>query len=194
MKKCGYFFLAIVFPPTILHAGDCDATQIAEIDLAMGRTGVLADQARVSLPTDSGAVTAGYTKWFGAYSDARRDHLRFVFSQIKVTTTAGTREYFCYHDSESYCTSPYTDAWVENDQPYKIHFCASFFQLSTVDQDPLMIHELSHFLENGGADASATSADGHHCSNANSCEMLAGSDPEKSVRAANLIEFYVRDL
>jgi hypothetical protein len=167
-------------------AGACTTQQTADIDKAMGAAGDVAKRALADLPTKATDNKPNFKDYFGAFDASRLAIVKTTLSQVIATMTVAKRNYFCFADTQSFCADGHTAAWVDAKKPYDISICQRFYGLAS-EQSPLLIHELSHFLVNGGTDSTTA---GHHCKTEVDCKALAVSDPGKAVVAGYAYQLY----
>jgi hypothetical protein len=119
--------------------------QVAQDDLS--KVSGMIDRSKADLPSSllESAGKPTYTKWFGAYSDAR---VALVLGTLEKTKGAVSNVTFeCWKDTEFFCVLPAKpEAFVGKDKPYKVNLCERYFaQTKQSERSALLIHEISHF-------------------------------------------------
>lgn len=183
------FVLQVCAP--LSFAADCDAERLAFIDSAVANAAAVSKKALDDLPTTPSDNRPNYVAYFGKFEQSRKNKVSGILSAVISTANVASKDYSCFEDNESRCSGTDTHAWVTPDQPYKVAFCRRFFAAAGYQQSRIIVHEFTHFSINGGTDAKATSANGHHCKTEESCKLLATNSPDLAVVAAYAYQWYV---
>ncbi|CAG8998784.1 MAG: hypothetical protein CENE_00744 [Candidatus Celerinatantimonas neptuna] len=133
---------------------------------------------------DDGADSVRNDTWFGTYSSSRYSTVTSHF--YKINNALQNEELTLNCSCESDLQSAY--AYVYPNQPYHIHLCNAFWSADTTGTDSksgTLIHELSHFTVNGGADDIAY---GQYYA-----RQLAQSSPSKAVQNADSHEYFAEN-
>jgi peptidyl-Lys metalloendopeptidase len=124
-----------------------------------------------------------YTWWFGAFTPARGALVTNHFSQLVNDPTSEITSYDC-----STCTRAGVYAYVYPNQPLKIYLCPVFWSAPMTGTDSkagTIVHELSHFDQNGGT---RDHAYGH-----TNAHALAGSNPDLATMNADSHEYFAEN-
>jgi peptidyl-Lys metalloendopeptidase len=121
-----------------------------------------------------------FTTWFGSLTSTRRDIVTSHFSNI-LYNDFSTYTYDCT------CTEEYY-AYVYPDDFGHVYLCNLFWGAPTTGTDSkagTLIHETSHFIENGGTLDYAYGQE--------ACMALAQSDPDAAVMNADSHEYFAEN-
>lgn len=161
--------------PTFVNCSDAQQTCITD---ALGKAREGAKAAKDCLDKESEA----YTKWFGKFSEKCAKQVKDNFCKISDSLNDKSYEFTCDGDD----CEPGDFGYVYPCTPCKIYLCGGFFSADLTGTDSKMgvlIHEASHFKDNGGTDD-------HEYGCEDSCE-LAETDPEKAKDNADNYEYFV---
>ncbi|KAG8698688.1 hypothetical protein FRC09_007086 [Ceratobasidium sp. 395] len=161
----------------------CNQHQIRHISIGLGRAQEMLD--------DSYEDVSGYWhghsiphKWFGTWTQARGNRVKEVLGKIK---NRGTYEY-TFSCSECEDEDPGVVAYVYPDDFPRVTLCPEFWKpkfTTPTERGGALIHELSHFPENGGTDDIKYGEQ--------DCLHLARHHPDKAVENADSYEFFAEE-
>ncbi|KAF9467834.1 hypothetical protein BDZ94DRAFT_1376555 [Collybia nuda] len=127
------------------------------------------------------SATSRYTTWFGTYTAARHSTITSHYSLISGNT-------FSSYTFDCTCTDAGTYAYVYPDTFGRVYLCGAFWNAPLTGTDSksgTLIHESSHFTNNGGTD--------DHTYGQSSCKSLAISDPNSAVDNADSHEYFAEN-
>jgi peptidyl-Lys metalloendopeptidase len=127
------------------------------------------------------AGTPRYTTWFGTYSTARRDIVLDHFQKISSHS-------FTQYNYDCSCQDSGVYAYVYPDQFGTVYLCGAFWNAPLTGTDSkagTLVHESSHFLDNGGTQDYVYGQQG--------CKDLAVSNPDHAVGNADTHEYYTEN-
>ncbi|TFK65279.1 peptidyl-Lys metalloendopeptidase [Pluteus cervinus] len=127
------------------------------------------------------ASTTRYNSWFGAYSASNHDIVSSHFKNISSSD-------FNSFTFDCSCTEAGTYAYANLEHFGHITLCGMFWQVPTTGTDSkagTIIHESSHFFENGYTE-DYTYGQPH-------CRALAQNDPSKAVMNADSHEYFAEN-
>ncbi|KAF8963005.1 peptidyl-Lys metalloendopeptidase [Flammula alnicola] len=125
--------------------------------------------------------TTRYTTWFGTYTTARHSTVVSQFSAISSNT-------FSSYTFDCTCTDSGTYAYVYPDSFGTVYLCGAFWSAPTTGTDSkggTLIHESSHFTNNGGTQDNAYGQ--------SACKSLAISSPASAVDNADSHEYFAEN-
>ncbi|HEX8370280.1 MAG TPA: M35 family metallo-endopeptidase [Pyrinomonadaceae bacterium] len=157
----------------------CTATQQSSILTARNDAAVYASDSLSYL--NSGATSARYTTWFGAYTSSRYNTVKGNFTNIKNAMDTASMNFDCGCKKRYY-------AYVYANQPYNIYLCSVYWQAPAKGTDSkagTLIHETSHFSIVAGTDDWVYGQSG--------AKNLAISDPNKAVDNADSHEYFAEN-
>jgi len=158
----------------------CTVTQQSGVLEALQASSVMADGA-ASYLNGAPSGTPRYTKWFGAFSDARWSTAKSHYGAIKDAIDTKPVQFDCG------CKKTYY-AYVYPDSPYKIYLCKAFWAAPVSGTDSrggTLIHELSHFTAVAGTD--------DHVYGQTGAASLAASDPTQALNNADNHEYFAEN-
>lgn len=143
--------------------------------------------------------TAEYGSWFGTYEVAHAETVRANLKAIHRALGSDSLVAVCIGFRDVACEDG-TFAFILTDRPGAIHFCRPFFAMPTVEdaeakrrqditngtREGTIIHELSHFPENGN-----TSDD---CYGRDVCGEFARTSPGRAVLTADSYQYFAEDV
>ncbi|KAG8679213.1 hypothetical protein FRC09_019133, partial [Ceratobasidium sp. 395] len=124
--------------------------------------------------------TARYTTWFGTFTSARFSTVKSHYAAIGTDPTAST--YDCT------CTDSGTYAYVYPDTPGYVYLCGAFWSAPNTGTDSragTIVHEQSHFTNNGGTD--------DHVYGQTGAKNLAKSNPDQAIDNADSHEYFAEN-
>jgi peptidyl-Lys metalloendopeptidase len=124
------------------------------------------------------AGTPRYNTWFGAFSAARHATVLDHFQKISSHS-------FTQYSYDCTCKDSGVYAYVFPDQFGIVYLCGAFWNAPLTGTDSkagTLVHESSHFLDNGGTQDVVYGQSG--------CKALAISDPDHAVQNADTHEYY----
>ncbi|KAG8902137.1 hypothetical protein FRB99_004824 [Tulasnella sp. 403] len=124
--------------------------------------------------------TPRWTTWFGNFTSSSKSTIVSHFSKM-----SGDPENTMY---DCGCTDPDVYAYVYPDQPGQIYLCGYFWKAPNTGTDSkagTIIHESSHFTNNGGTEDYVYGQDG--------CKELAESDPDEAIMNADSHEYFAEN-
>ncbi|KDR79947.1 hypothetical protein GALMADRAFT_92107 [Galerina marginata CBS 339.88] len=127
------------------------------------------------------SATARYTTWFGAYTASRHATVVSQYSAIDSNT-------FSTFTFDCTCTDSGTYAYVYPEDFGTIYLCGAFWSAPTTGTDSkggTIIHESSHFTQNGGTQDNAYGQ--------SACKSLAISNPTSAVNNADSHEYFAEN-
>jgi peptidyl-Lys metalloendopeptidase len=125
--------------------------------------------------------TSRFTTWFGAYSTSNHNLVQSHFSKISGGSFSGFK-YDCT------CTDAGTYAYVYPGTYGVIYLCGAFWQAPATGTDSkagTLIHECSHFTQNGGTQDYAYGQ--------SACKSLAKSNPSQATMNADCHEYFAEN-
>ncbi|KDQ21755.1 hypothetical protein BOTBODRAFT_150711 [Botryobasidium botryosum FD-172 SS1] len=131
--------------------------------------------------TKNTASTDRYTTWFGAYDTERHSTVQSHFQSIAGNDFT-TFTYDCS------CTATYLFAYVQKDNFGYITFCGAFWRAPLTGTDSkagTVVHEASHFNNNGGTDDVTYTQP--------SCKDLANQSPALAITNADSHEYFAEN-
>ncbi|KAL0951684.1 hypothetical protein HGRIS_008362 [Hohenbuehelia grisea] len=186
--------LAITRPAFVKRArfnSNCDSLQRGNITKALVHAEQYARQAKDYLSTmrartSSRPVSAlRYVKWFGS-DDTTKSRSGTVFSHFSnMTRVEKSFSSFTYDCS---CKESNVYAYVYPDQFGQIYLCGAFWKAPFTGTDSkagTLIHEASHFKQNGGTTDTAYGQ--------SACQKLAQSNPAQAVKNADSHEYFAEN-
>lgn len=176
--------LAKVKPTTTLERRasyvSCSAARQTALVSAASAAQSYATNARSYLSGISSG-TSRYTTWFGTYTSARKSTVQSHFNAISGNTFSS----FTY---DCTCTDSGTYAYVYPDSFGRIYLCGAFWNAPTTGTDSkggTIIHEASHFTQNGGTDDIVYGQTG--------ARNLASSNPNQAIINADNHEYFAEN-
>ncbi|TFK19572.1 zincin [Coprinopsis marcescibilis] len=159
---------------------NCSASQQTAVKLAITAA---TNYATSSFLTSSAevAATARYTTWFGNYTATRHDKVLSHFTAIHKNDFS-TFVFNCK------CSYPGAYAYVYPSIFGEIYLCDAFWKAPVTGRDSqggTIIHEASHFTNNGGTQ--------DHTYGQSGCKQLAKDSPDSAVENADSHEYYTEN-
>jgi hypothetical protein len=181
------FLVALMMASTLCQpcmAAPCGTKADEILQRTLGTAITISKKAFEVIPPSSAKVDARYSKYFGAYSDTRRDIVKKVVSQVIASLTVGNLKFECETNSSAQCAIPDTTlAWVIPVETFTIHICLRFFDTDEEERPALFVHEMSHFIPTATQDGL--------CSNIDNCAELAKSNPDGAVTSGASYQAFV---
>ncbi|KAG8771395.1 hypothetical protein FRC12_003640 [Ceratobasidium sp. 428] len=157
----------------------CSSTQQSQITTAANSANTYVANASKYLAGISSG-TARYTTWFGTFTSSRFSTVKSHYSLIGTDPTAST--YDCT------CTDSGTYAYVYPDTPGYVYLCGAFWSAPNTGTDSragTIVHEQSHFTNNGGTD--------DHVYGQTGAKSLAKSNPDQAIDNADSHEYFAEN-
>ncbi|TFK72461.1 zincin [Pluteus cervinus] len=158
----------------------CSSTQQTQLNQAAPNAQTYAAGALSYLQSHTSATTR-YTTWFGAYTAARHDTVLSHFTKISSNT-------FTSYTFDCACTDAGTYAYVYPGTFGVVYLCGAFWQAPLTGTDSkagTLIHESSHFTQNGGTADNVYGQSG--------AKSLALSNPASAVTNADSHEYFAEN-
>ncbi|KAG9123603.1 hypothetical protein FRC07_014585 [Ceratobasidium sp. 392] len=157
----------------------CSSTQQSQITTAANSANTYVANASKYLAGISSG-TARYTTWFGTFTTSRFNTVKDHYTKIGTDPTAST--YDCT------CTDSGTYAYVYPDTPGYVYLCGAFWSAPNTGTDSragTIVHEQSHFTNNGGTD--------DHVYGQTGAKNLAKSNPDQAIDNADSHEYFAEN-
>lgn len=143
--------------------------------------------------------TAEYGAWFGPYSGPHAETVRANLKAIHRALGSDSLVAVCIGFRDPSCDEG-TFAFVLTDRPATIHFCRPFFGMPTLAEaeakrrldvsngtrEGTIVHELSHFPENGDT--------GDDCYGREVCGEFARTSPGRAILTADSYQYFAEDV
>lgn len=123
-----------------------------------------------------------YREWFGKWSERRYDRVTSVYEKIGDDADDATYDGDCDEDDDVL-------AWMDLDNPNYIWICEGYWDLPLTGEYSMagvLVHEESHFSENGGTDDIEYGPD--------ESRELAEDHPDRAVNNADNYMFFVDEI
>jgi peptidyl-Lys metalloendopeptidase len=158
----------------------CSATQQTQLNTAASSAQSYASSALSYLNSHTSA-TPRQTTWFGTYTTTRHNLVTSHFTKI----SGGSFSSFKY---DCTCTDAGTYAYVYPGTYGTIYLCGAFWNAPNTGTDSkagTLIHECSHFTQNGGTQDNVYGQSG--------CKSLAISNPDSATMNADSHEYFAEN-
>ncbi|TFK98810.1 deuterolysin M35 metalloprotease [Pterulicium gracile] len=155
----------------------CSSSEESDLVTAYGAATSMANEASSSISSASSG-DARYEEWFGAYSSSNQGTASGILSKVAGGDWTG----FSYDCS---CTEAGTYAYVYPARYGEIFLCGVFWDIAVSGPNSragTLIHESSHFTQNGGTDDIVYGTSG--------ARDLASSSPSQAINNADNYEYY----
>lgn len=139
-----------------------------------------------------------YTRWFGRYNAKSGEIVRRNLKSVVKALRSDKVSAVCHNVGEDLCDGE-TYAFVDKNEPYRVHVCPSFFQMDTMKdltaesvadgngtRAGTLVHEISHF------DVTADTVD--ICYSRGDCSEMAITDPLDTLINADSYQYFVEDV
>ncbi|KAI0072233.1 peptidyl-Lys metalloendopeptidase [Panus rudis PR-1116 ss-1] len=158
----------------------CSSSQQSGLNTAASSAQTYAANAYSYLQSHTSATTR-YTTWFGTYTSSRHSTVQSHFQHIS------SNDFSSFH-FDCTCTDSGTYAYVYPDDFGHVYLCGAFWQAPNTGTDSragTLIHESSHFTQNGGTD--------DHVYGQTAAKNLAKSNPDQAIDNADNHEYFAEN-
>ncbi|KAF9486346.1 deuterolysin M35 metalloprotease [Pholiota conissans] len=158
----------------------CSSTRQSQLVTAAASAETYAANAKSYLTSHTSSTTR-YTTWFGTWTSSRYNTVLSHYTNIDSNT-------FSSFTFDCSCTDSGTYAYVYPDTFGKIYLCGAFWSAPNTGTDSkagTIIHESSHFTNNGGTD--------DYVYGQSAAKSLASSNPSEAVFNADNHEYFAEN-